>query len=211
VATSSAGVAAALGLPDNDSSPPGPVFDLLGRIAAAVDVPVTADVSGGYGLPPAELVDRLLSAGLVGCNLEDSDHARPGALLEPKVVARRIAGVREASAAAGVHLVVNARVDTVLRHDGPPAEVLPETLRRARLYLDAGADCVYPISLGDPAVLSTLVAELAAPVNGNPGAMSVGDLTAAGVSRVSTGARGQRLAQAEFRRFADSLLGRPPA
>ena len=207
VATTSAGVADTLGLPDDDSSPVAPVFDLLGRIAAAVAVPVSADVAGGYGLPPAELVDRLLAAGLVGCNLEDSDHAGPGALLDASLVADRLAGVRAAAATAGVPLVVNARIDTYLRHAGPAREVLPETLRRARLYLAAGADCVYPVGLGDPAVLSDLVRELEAPVNGNPGdGVTVADLAAAGASRVSVGPRGQRLAQAELRRFAATLL-----
>src|SRR5688500_9803964 len=132
VATTSAGVAAVLGLPDDDTSPAGPVFDLTGRIAAAVDVPVTADVAGGYGLPPAPLAGRLLAAGVAGCNLEDSDHARPGRLLDADVLAARIAGVRAAATAAGVHLVVNARVDTVLHHDGPAADVLHNDQCRAR-------------------------------------------------------------------------------
>ena len=74
IATASAAVTASLGYPDDDSIPPDEMFAAVGRIAAAVEVPVTADVEAGYGLEPVELVERLLGAGAVGMNLEDTDH-----------------------------------------------------------------------------------------------------------------------------------------
>lgn len=185
VATSSSAIAASLGLADDPSAPVSLMFEALGRIARAVEVPVSADLLDGYGLDPAELVDRLLAAGAVGCNLEDSDHAHPGALLDPDGVAERLAAVRSAAATAGVHIVINARIDAYL-HNG--SDATPDVLSRARRYLDAGADCVYPIRLTDPLVVRHLVERLDAPVNANlAGNATVTSLAAAGASRISVG------------------------
>lgn len=129
IATSSAAIAAMLGGADDDTLAP---FDTLARIAAVVDVPVTADVEGGYGLPPGELAARLLDAGIAGCNIEDTDRRR-GGLRDPSEQARYLAAVREAG------LAVNARVDAQLR-----GGTLQEGLERARRYAQV-ADCVYPI------------------------------------------------------------------
>src|SRR5262245_61150949 len=78
VATTSAGVAAALGYEDHHGAPAEEMLAAAARIARGVDVPVTVDAEGGYGMEPAELVDALLSAGAAGCNLEDTDHAAGG-------------------------------------------------------------------------------------------------------------------------------------
>jgi hypothetical protein len=118
VATSSHAIAGVLGGRDDDSADPDVVFSFLARIARSVSVPITADVERGYGLPPAELVDRLFEAGMVGCNLEDTDHHGDGVLVDAEVQASFLAEVRAAAQAAGVHLVINARVDTVIRQVG---------------------------------------------------------------------------------------------
>jgi 2-methylisocitrate lyase-like PEP mutase family enzyme len=78
VATSSGAIAATLGYEDNDSMPVEEAFGVVARIARSVPVPVTADVEAGYRLSPEELVERLLDAGAVGCNLEDTDHHHTG-------------------------------------------------------------------------------------------------------------------------------------
>src|SRR5690606_11803669 len=124
VATSSAALAEALGYADGEAAPVAEVLDAVARIAAAVPVPVTADLERGYGMAPAELVERLAATGAVGCNLEDS---RPGtgALVEVGEQVDFIAGVREAARTAGVDLVINARIDTYLRGDSPPAGGAP--------------------------------------------------------------------------------------
>jgi hypothetical protein len=72
IATSSGAVARVIGFDDGQLTPPAEMFEAVRRIAAAVDIPVTADMEAGYGLPAKEFVDRLLEAGAVGCNLEDS-------------------------------------------------------------------------------------------------------------------------------------------
>jgi 2-methylisocitrate lyase-like PEP mutase family enzyme len=158
----------------------------VARVVRTVDVPVTADVESGYGWPAAELVDRLATAGAVGCNLEDTDHAA-GGLRDADTQAERIAAVRAAAAASGTDLVVNARVDTFL-HPGDPAAQFDEGIRRARRYLDAGADCVYPITLADEGALRTFVdAVRPAPVNVmvTPALPPFGTLRDIGVRRVS--------------------------
>lgn len=206
VATSSAAIAESLGFPDDPSAPIDEMFQAVARIARSVDVPVTADLLDGYGLDPAELVDRLLDAGAVGCNLEDSDHARPGQLLDPDTVAGRLAAVRSAAARAGVDIVINARIDAYLHlHQGPDAT--PTVLDRARRYLDAGADCVYPIRLTDPHVARQIADELDGPVNANlAGGTTVADLAAAGVSRISIGPTAFRTTLATLDQLASELL-----
>ncbi|SBT50525.1 isocitrate lyase/PEP mutase family protein [Micromonospora narathiwatensis] len=188
VATSSGAVAEALGHADNEATPVDEMFAAVARIAAAVPVPVTADLERGYGLGPAELVDRLLATGAVGCNIEDSD-PRTRELCDVEEQADLLAGVRAAARAAGVDLVLNARVDVHLRAYGPPEGRLAEAVRRARRYRAAGADCVYPIVLADRAAIRAVVAEVDAPVNvfARPGAPAVAELAALGVARISFG------------------------
>jgi len=203
VATSSVGVAAALGYPDGEGAPAAEMLAAAARIARAVSVPVSVDAEAGYGLPPAELVDRLLQAGAAGCNLEDTDHGR-GTRRPVAEQADLLAAVR---AAAGQDLVVNARIDLFL-HAEDPAAVLPEAIERARAYLAAGADCVYPIMLRSRDLLAEFVRAVSpAAVNGNPlpGSTSLADLATLGVARVSLGAGPWRAVRAFFERYLADL------
>ncbi|SFP31570.1 2-Methylisocitrate lyase, PEP mutase family [Amycolatopsis arida] len=211
VATSSAAVAAVLGHPDGEQAPFAEMFDAAARIARAVDVPVTVDAEAGYGLAPAELADRLLAAGAAGCNVEDTDGTR-GARREPEAQAELLAGLR---AHAGDALVVNARIDDFLGvADGDERAVLPAAVERARRYLDAGADCVYPIHVRSAEVLAEFVAAVApAPVNttylpGSPGLPALAEL---GVARVSLGAGLWRAGRAWLTAtLAGIAAGEPP-
>ncbi|HEX2040968.1 MAG TPA: isocitrate lyase/phosphoenolpyruvate mutase family protein [Acidimicrobiales bacterium] len=182
VATSSGAVARTLGWDDGEAMPVEEALAAVARIARAVDVPVTADVEGGYGLSPAELAERLLAAGAVGCNYEDTDHGGDDVLVPAERQAERIAALR---AAAGDNLVINARVDTYVHG----IDDYDETVRRARLYLEAGADCVYPITLAEEAAIGALVRDLQAPVNVyvRPQAPSLARLAELGVRRASFG------------------------
>jgi 2-methylisocitrate lyase-like PEP mutase family enzyme len=208
VATASAAISAMLGYSDGEGAPWEEMFAAAGRVARAVPVPVTVDAEAGYGMRPRELVDRLLEIGAVGCNLEDTDH-RAGGLADADAHARRLADVRSAADEVGVPIVINARVDTFLPPSGLSGpERVTEALRRGRLYLAAGADCVYPIGMRDRQDIATLVAELPGPVNGNT---SDGlDLTALqdmGVARVSYGPRFYRAALAELTTAVHQLRG----
>jgi 2-methylisocitrate lyase-like PEP mutase family enzyme len=205
IATSSVAMAHARGGTD-DNRDRETAFSQLGQITAAVDVPVTADVEGGYDLAPDDLVDALLDAGAVGCNIEDTDHATGDALLDADASAAYLAGIRAAADQRGVGIVLNARIDAIIRHpQRDPAAALDEVLRRARLYLDAGADCVYPISLQDPALVARVVNELDRPVNVNP-SESLAALAEAGAARISLGGGVHNWMMGELERRARHLL-----
>src|SRR3954453_5595871 len=113
VATTSAGVAAALGFEDHEGAPADAMLAAAARIARGVEVPVTVDAEAGYGMEPAELVAALRSAGAAGCNLEDSDHAA-GILRDPNRHAQWLRAVRKAASEDGYPLVINARIDVFL-------------------------------------------------------------------------------------------------
>lgn len=188
VATTSAGVVEALGYADDDSAPVDEVFAVLARSAAAIDVPLTVDVEAGYGLAPAELAARVVAAGAVGLNLEDTDHRGEG--LRPLMDhADRIRAVKSAARSLGVDLVLNARIDVHLAAVGDAADRLDLAVDRAVAYAAAGADCVYPILLEDLDDLAALVGAVRVPVNAllRPGGPSLNQLRSAGVRRVSTG------------------------
>jgi 2-methylisocitrate lyase-like PEP mutase family enzyme len=197
VATSSGAVAAALGYGDGQQMPVEEMLAAVGRIARAVSVPVSADFEAGYGLKGGALVDRLLAAGAVGCNLEDSD-PRSHQLVPVEAQAERLAAVR----AAGPGLVINARIDVFLRKAGG----IDHALERARRYLAAGADCVFPI-FAPAEALVPLLAGIDGPVNVlfRPGAPSLSQLAAMGVARVSFGSGLHRAAQAAVERLAARL------
>ena len=159
---------------------------------AAPDLPVTADLESGYATPPAELVDRLLEAGAVGLNVEDTVHSEGGRMRGPQEHADYVAGLRQAADAAGVDVVVNARTDVFLkadRFDDPVAEALS----RLRLCEEAGARCVYPVGVPDEPSLRALLDGLEGPVNVIAGprvGSTVGglaDLQRLGVHRVTFG------------------------
>ena len=190
LATTSVGVAEALGYEDGEVTPAGEMLAAVGRIAAAVEVPVTADLEAGYGLSPDELVAGLLEAGAVGLNQEDTDHTT-GRLADPDAHADRLAAIKEAARRAGVDVVLNARVDSFLRAAPAtdPEAVVDDAVARGRRYTEAGADCVYPIAARGRAAIRRLVEEIGAPVNivAVPGGLGRSELAALGVARVSFG------------------------
>ena len=194
VATTSGGVAATLGYEDHEGAPADEMLGVAARIARDVEVPVTVDAEAGYGMEPAELVAALRSVGAAGCNLEDSDYAA-GTLRDPDRHAEWLRAVREAASEDGYGLVINARIDVFLHPflagagPGTQAELVPEALRRANAYLEAGVDCVFPITLWETDALGNFTSEARGPVNvvRLPQAPSLEELAALGVARVSWG------------------------
>jgi 2-methylisocitrate lyase-like PEP mutase family enzyme len=194
VATTSAGVAGTLGYEDHEGAPGDEMLAADARIARSVEVPVTIDAEAGYGMQPAELVAALQSAGAAGCNLEDTDHATES-LRDPDRHAEWLASVRQAASADGYRLVINARVDVFLNPflagagPGTQDELVPEAVRRANAYLDAGVDCVFPITLWETDALRRFISEVRGPVNvvRLPQAPSLAELAELGVARVSWG------------------------
>jgi 2-methylisocitrate lyase-like PEP mutase family enzyme len=192
VATTSGGVAGTLGYDDHEAAPADEMLAAAGRIAAAVDVPVTVDAEAGYGMGPADLAAALERAGVAGCNLEDTDYG-DGGLRDPDRHAEWLAAVRRAATEESYPLVINARVDVFLAawlagaEPGTQEELVPDALRRAAAYLEAGADCVYPITLWEPEPLRSFLAEVRGPVNVIclPQMPSLAELAGLGVARVS--------------------------
>ena len=187
IATTSAGVAWALGYADGEKTPWAEVVDATARIAAGVSVPVTADIEAGYGQTPDDVarhVVEIAQAGAVGINLEDSVG---GGLRSVEDAAARIVAARRAVSQAGLDLVINARTDVYLHGSGDAAARLDETVKRGKAYLAAGADCIYVFALTDLAIITSITRALAAPVNivGRPGTPPLAALESAGVARVS--------------------------
>ena len=207
VATTSGGVAATLGYEDHEGAPGHEMLAAAARIARAVDVPVTVDAEAGYGMEPAGLVAALRDVGAAGCNLEDSDYAARG-LRDPDRHAEWLGAVRQAASDDGYPLVINARVDVFLgpflAGAGTQEELVPEALRRANAYLEAGVDCVYPITLWEADALRQFTSEVRGPVNvvRLPQAPSLAELAALGVARVSWG---HLLYRGAMARFTDGL------
>src|SRR5215216_6353913 len=170
VATSSGGVAATLGYEDHEGAPADEMLAAAARIARGVDVPVTVDAEAGYGMEPAKLVAALRDMGAAGCNLEDSDYASDS-LRDPYEHAEWLRAVRAAASDYDYPLVINARIDVFLHPflagagPGTQDELVPEALRRATAYLEAGADCVFPITLWESDALRRFVSEVGGPVN----------------------------------------------
>jgi 2-methylisocitrate lyase-like PEP mutase family enzyme len=187
IATTSGGVANALGYEDHEGAPRSEMAAAAARITRAVDIPVTVDFEAGYGRSAEEIAHALIATGAAGCNLEDSDHRSGTGLVDAERQAEHLAAVKAALRSEGADLVLNARVDVFIQRIGTPEEQLAEGLRRARLYREAGADCIYPIVLSDEAMIAEFVRAVGV-VNVNirrGGPLSIERAAALGVRRVT--------------------------
>src|SRR6476469_3545485 len=201
LATASHSVAAAHGYPDGEQIPRDLMIEAVGRIAAAVDLPVTADLEAGYG-DAGETVARAIDVGIVGANLEDQMRPLPDAV-------RAVAAAVAAGERAGIPFVLNARTDAFLKAgDRDPGEVLADAIERGRAFLDAGASTFFvPGRLDEPTV-SALV-EALGPQKVNviavPGSLSLEALQRLGVARVSYGPWSQNVALTALASLAESV------
>lgn len=177
---------------DNEGMTLDDALDGVRRVTASVDVPVTADMEAGYRTPAAQLVERVLEAGAVGINIEDTVHSE-GRLRDVHEHADYIAALRAAADQADVELVINARTDAFMGKVETFDDPLAEAVRRLQACEAAGARCVYPVRVPDAEALRTLLAEMSGPVNitahpldGAPSG-SYAELRAAGVQRITFG------------------------
>jgi 2-methylisocitrate lyase-like PEP mutase family enzyme len=196
IATTSAGIANAMGYPDGQHIPREEMLAVVKRIAGCVTVPVTADLEGGYG-DIAGTVGGLVESGAVGLNLEDgeSDAAQH---------AQTIAAARRVGHELGVEVVINARTDIYLAGIGDPARRFDRACERATAYSAAGADCVFIPGVKDEETIRRFVEALHIPLNflAAPGLPPVRRLKELGVARVSVGSGIARAAMAITRRIA---------
>ena len=204
VATTSAGIAWSCGVPDGGAVDRDTMLEHVGRIVAAVGVPVSADLEAGYGTTADEVgqtVARARDIGAVGANLED---AVDGRLFDVAEAAERIAAAR-AVAPRGT-FVLNARTDTYFL--GTEGDVFAQTVERATRYVGAGADCIFVPGVADAETIGRLAAAIPAPLNivaGLANAIDAPTLFSLGVKRVSLGGSLARVALTTLERAAREL------
>jgi 2-methylisocitrate lyase-like PEP mutase family enzyme len=182
----------------------------VSRIAAALKVPVTADVEAGYGDRPEDAARTALGvieSGAVGMNLEDATGNTNHPLVDLPLQLEKIAAVQQAARTAGVPIVLNARTDVYLLQVGLAEKRYDQALRRLAAFRDAGADCVFLPGLRDAATISRLVKDLDFPLNilAGPGSPSVPELHQLGVARVSLGSSPMRATLGLLGRMAEEL------
>jgi 2-methylisocitrate lyase-like PEP mutase family enzyme len=200
LATASHSIAASYGYADGENIPVDTMIEAIGRIAAAVQQPVSADLEAGYG-DPGETTRKAIGVGIAGANLED----------QMKPLAQAVAAVEAVVAAGeaeGVPFALNARTDAFVKAgDRPRAEVVADAVERGRAFLEAGATCVFvPGLLDEPTVVQLVegIGERKVSVINVPGSLPQERLQQLGVARVSFGPWTQRLALTAFADFAVS-------
>ena len=217
IATTSAGIAFALGRQDYQVNEArlgvsrAEMFAQMREIAEAVSIPVNGDLEAGYGDRPEEVADTIgqaIASGLAGGNIEDKPPFET-ALYDEALAVERIAAARERIGALGNDFVLTARTDAF---PAAPNDALRTAIRRANLYLEAGANCVFAPGPSDMATVATLVKEIAGPINVVMGlgtaAGNAHDLIGAGVRRISLGGSIARSALGFVRRSARELRDR---
>ena len=214
IATTSMGISASLGYPDCQVIQLSEMIDIIRGIVNAVQAPVTVDIEAGYGNNVNEIIEsvkKIIAAGIVGINIEDSLELHP-ALIDEMEFCERISAIRSLSDSLGFHLVINARTDSFYVTSGSQQEKLSESIRRGNKYREAGADCIFVQPVSDRKLISTLVNEINAPVNilSNPGfgagmPPSVQELQDMGVTRLSLGSSLMKASFALIKKVADEL------
>ena len=205
IATTSAGIAWSCGVPDGGALDRDTMLEHIGRIVAAVSVPVTADLEAGYGDTADHVgrtVARAVELGAVGANLED---AGKGGLFGIEDAVNRIAAAR-AAAPRGT-FVLNARTDTYFA--GTTGDVFAQTVERAVRYVEAGADCVFVPGVVEEDTIRRLAAAIPGPLNVVAGLANTIDaptLFSLGVKRVSLGGSLARAALSTVERAGRELL-----
>lgn len=201
IVTAGHSIAATFGYADGENIPLDLMLDMVGRIVASTDLPVSADLDAGFG-DPGETARRAIGVGIVGANMED----RLAPLAESVAA---VGAVIAAGAAEGVPFVLNARTDAFVRAgDRPLTESIEDAITRGRAYLAAGADLVFVPGILNADVTRQLVdgiGERKISVIGLPGALSAAEYEALGVARISYGPMTQRVALTALQDVAKDL------
>ncbi len=200
LATASHAIAASLGYDDGEGTPAAEMIGMAGRIAAAVELPVSADLEAGYG-DPGGTASAAWDVGVVGLNLEDTAYPGGSSLLPLDDAVAAVAAVR----AAVPEFVINARTDVYLRGEGNVADAA----ERGNAYLAAGGDCIFVPGVTDLGVIRELCSAIDGPVSvlARPGGPTVAEIADAGAARISVGPFGQYTALAALRDAAQAVYG----
>jgi 2-methylisocitrate lyase-like PEP mutase family enzyme len=211
IATTSAGIAYSLGYSDGQRISRGEMLEVVGRIARAVRIPVTADLEAGYGTTVkdmAETVKAAIEAGAIGMNLEDVTGDDESSQVALPLQVEKISAIREAAKSLGIPFVLNARTDIYLTPIGPEPTRFERTIERLRAYREAGADCLFAPGLYDRDTIAKLVKSVQAPLNilASPACPPIAELEKIGVARVSAGSGIMRAAMGAVQRIGKELL-----
>ncbi len=206
LATASHAVSFAHGVDDGEGLTLDEALAVASAIVKAVDVPVSVDFERGYAVDAAGVqanVERLIATGAVGLNLEDS--TSPTSLFPLELAVERVAAVRRAAEATGIPIVLNARVDALVR--GSTRE---DAIARANAYLGAGADVIFMLGARDEESVSWAIEKVDGLVSviANPTSPPLETLAELGVSRVSFGPGTMGLTLAHLRDAATQLTAR---
>jgi 2-methylisocitrate lyase-like PEP mutase family enzyme len=219
IATTSSGISWSLGRADGENMTRADVIPVVGRIASAVVVPVTADIESGYGPSPddvAETIKAVIDAGAVGANLEDRQWIPGGRSAEPSLISidrqcARIAAARQAADHSGITFTLNVRTDVFLAGIGEPEEREDMVIERAGRYAAAGGDCLFVPGVADLEVMKRIVQASPLPVNAllSPGrGATIDELASAGVRRISVGGLIALAALTAAKQATEALLAR---
>jgi len=210
IATASAAIAYTNGYEDGEQMPFDSVLERLNRITHCVNLPVTADIESGYATTNSRLrenIKSLIDTGIVGINLEDSDK-QSGSMIPINIQSERINLVREVANETGIRLFINARTDVYINGtDFDDNGKLSETIKRAKAFMDAGADCIFPIAVKQIDHIKELTSNLAGPINilAIPGVPDLKVLNELGIARVSLGPGFLKIAIRALKNVAESL------
>jgi len=213
IATSSAGVAFALGYPDGQRISRDAMLEVVARIARGVRVPVTADMESGYGTTVKNMVETakaVIAAGAIGMNLEDVTGDDENSHVDLALQVEKIRAIKETALSAGVPIVLNARTDIYLMPIGEATTRFERTAERLRAYRKAGADCLFAPGVSNRDTIAELVKAIGAPLNIliSSGCPSLAELEKIGVARVSAGSAVMRATLGLVRRIAKELMER---
>jgi 2-methylisocitrate lyase-like PEP mutase family enzyme len=193
IATASAAIAYANGYDDHENIPFNDLLTLLKKITKSVNLPVTADIESGYAKNDSQLQENiklLIDAGIVGINIEDTDH-NTNSLQSVEAQGNKIRLIRKASDEMGIPIFINARTDVYLHEKNFANEEIrfKEIIKRGLTYKEAGADGFFPITLKREKDIKEVIAQVKLPLNiiTMPGIPDLKTLSSLGVSRVSLG------------------------
>ncbi len=208
LATTSSGAAWSLGQADG-AVPLEPMLDHIRAIVEATDLPVNADFLAGFAREPegvAVNVRRCIDTGVAGLSIEDSTGDKAAPLFDFAFAVERVAAARAAIDVSGEDVLLVARAECYLT--GHP-EPLKEAIHRLTTFAEAGADCLYAPGARDIEDISAIVEAVAPkPVNvlaGSAGGLTVGQLAALGVRRISVGGAFARMAWTGLMRAAREI------
>jgi 2-methylisocitrate lyase-like PEP mutase family enzyme len=206
LATASHSISEARGVPDGEGLTLDQALDAAAVIVASVELPVSVDFERGYA-PDAAGVEanarRLAETGAAGLNLEDSLDGSTMRGAEEQ--SERITAARAGADAAGIPLVINARVDSLRR-----GESFERAISRANAYLAAGGDAAFVLGLDTAEQVAQAVAEIDGPVSviARAGYLPLAQLADLGIARVSFGPAPQMLTLRHLTAAAEALTAR---